>query len=94
MIYQQQYPHMYHPCLPAHITSSMQHKSLIWNSFPANRKIPHRLWNPKLITVHRSLATGPYPEPDESSLHPPMQHLNEWSKGKVKKKKTQTGLFD
>jgi hypothetical protein len=76
MIYQQQYPHMYHPCLPAHITASMQHKSPRWNSFPANCKIHHSLWKPN--TVNRSLATGPYPQPDESSLHPPMQHLNEY----------------
>jgi hypothetical protein len=56
----------------------MQHKPLRWNSFPANRKIHHSLWKPKFISVHRSLATGPYPEPDESSLHPQMQHLKEY----------------
>ena len=39
------------------------------NWFPASQKTPNILWNPKAhCRIHKSHATCPYPEPDQSSL--------------------------
>jgi len=40
------------------------------NSHSASQEIPRLLWNPKFhYRFQQQTATGPYPEPDESSAH-------------------------
>jgi hypothetical protein len=40
------------------------------NSFSATEELPNILWNVKVhYRVHREPATGPNPEPDESSSY-------------------------